>query len=266
VNAIEPPGGGWQPTAVTTTADVAVTALKAMDRESELPPAALPVEVTGESFEAASGARVMTASASSLDQLWLRAGPSGMQAVVFVDVPEDGLYTVSSFGVMGAGQSWTGDSCRKSAVCAARAERGDDAPQWRPLMTADFTAGRHLFTVSLGSGAGVERLRLERRKNSPEDYVAALKRVGFDPGPDGPITRQKATEAASFVAQKLAEQSSAECGDVGLDANVQVADAGGSEPGTVTPPVIPPTTPGIPEPPIGPPVIPPQPPGSPDQP
>jgi hypothetical protein len=265
VNAIEPPGGGWQPTAVTTAADVAVTALKALDRESELPPAALPIEVTGQSFESASGTQATPAAAGNLDQLWLRAGPTGLQAVVFVDVPADGLYTVSSFGVAGAGQSWVGDSCRKTAVCGARAKADDGTPQWRALMTSDLTAGRHLFTVTLGSGAGVERLRLELRKNSPQDYVAALKRLGFDPGPDGPVTRAKATEAASFVAQKLAEQTDGDCGDVGLDANVQVADAGG-EPGPITPPVIPPITPGIPEPPIGPPVIPPQPPGSPDQP
>ena len=39
VNPIEP-AGGWQAEAVTTAEDLAVTALKAIDVESELPPAA----------------------------------------------------------------------------------------------------------------------------------------------------------------------------------------------------------------------------------
>jgi hypothetical protein len=262
VNAIEPPGS-WQPTALATASDVAVTGLKALDREDELPPADLPVEVTGESFESASGTRAVPAS--GLDQLWLRAGPTGLQAVVFVDVPEAGLYTVSSFGVAGAGQSWAGDSCRKTAVCGAR-DGGDDNPEWRSLMTAEFTAGRHLFTVTLASGAGVERLRLQRRKNSPQDYVAAMQRLGFDPGPDGPVTREKAVEAMGFIASKLDERAESDCGDVGLDANVQVADTG--EAGPTTPPGggVTPIPPGGGQPPIGPPVIPPQPPASPVQP
>jgi hypothetical protein len=131
-------------------------------------------------------------------------------------------------------------------------------------MTADFTAGRHFFTVTLGSGAAVERLRLERRKSAPQDYLAAVKRLGFDPGPEGPITREKASEAARFVAAKLKESSGADCGDVGLDTSVQVADAG--EPGGLTPPPITPIPPGVPPPAIGPPPIPPQPPASPVQP
>ncbi len=50
VNAIEPPGG-WSPTAVTTTQDLAVTALKAIDIEHELPPAATRIEITGDQFQ-----------------------------------------------------------------------------------------------------------------------------------------------------------------------------------------------------------------------
>lgn len=262
VNAIEPPGG-WQPAAVARTSDVAVTALKALDAENELTPAALPIEVSGESFEPVGGARATLASAGSLDRLWLRAGPTGLQAVVFVDVPEAGLYTVSSFGVQGSGQSWVGDSCRKSVVCGARAA-GEDGPQWHALMTADFTAGRHFFTVTLGSGAGVERLRLEPRKTAREDYVGVLKRLGFDPGPEGPITREKAIEAMRFIAAKLKETSTADCGDVGLDTTVLSADAGAPAPPPG--PGLPPLAPGVPPGAVAPPPIPVQPPASPVQP
>src|SRR5262249_56117294 len=49
VNAIEPVGG-WKPEGLTTTADLAVTSLKAIDRESDLPPADLAIEKTGVDF------------------------------------------------------------------------------------------------------------------------------------------------------------------------------------------------------------------------
>lgn len=262
LSVIEPPNG-WRATAVAQVSDVAVTAIKAMDRESELPPAGTPIEVTGAHFQAVSGPAVTRASAGSLDALWLRAGAEGVQAVVFVDVPEAGLYTVSTFGVQ-AGQSWLADACLKSVVCAERTASSE--PEWRVLMTTELTAGRHFFTVTLANGAAVERLRLERRKNGPADYVAALKRLGFDPGPDGPITRAKAIEAMTFVAGKRSEAPANECGDITLpDGGVLAADAGLPGPGTIPGPALAPPTVG--QPPLGPPpVLPSQPPASPTQP
>jgi hypothetical protein len=46
LNAIEPPGG-WRATSVTTDEDLAVTAVKTLDAEHELPPAASPIDITG---------------------------------------------------------------------------------------------------------------------------------------------------------------------------------------------------------------------------
>jgi len=264
VNAIEP-AGGWHASAIAQAKDVAMTAIKAIDAESALPPAGGPIEVSGERFQASEGGSATRAAAGTLDALWLRAGPNGTQAVVFVDVPESGLYTVSSFGVQGGGQSWMGDSCRKSVVCPSRTGGGAQA-EWHTLMTTDLAAGRHSFTVTLAPGAAVERLRLEPRRSGPEDYVAAAKQLGLDPGPDGPVTREKAIEAMRFVASKRRENPVSECGDVMLTPQVLSADAGaGPEPGPGTgPPSTPGTiTPGEPVPPLNPPVVPPQPPGSP---
>lgn len=265
VNAIEP-AGGWHASAIAQAKDVATTAIKAMDAESVLPPAGSPIEVSGERFQATEGGAVTQAAAGNLDALWLRAGPAGTQAVVFVDVPEAGLYTVSSFGVQGGGQSWVGDSCRKSVVCASRTAGGSSQePEWHTLMTTELAAGRHSFSVTLAPGAAVERLRLEPRRSSPEDYVAAAKQMGLDPGPEGPITRDKAIEAMRFVAARRHENPISQCGDVLLNSQVLTADAGATEPGPAPGPPPPPVpgTPGEPVPPLTPPVVPPQPPGSP---
>lgn len=214
VPSIEPPQG-WRATAILQTAELAVTIVKALDLEKELPPAGSPIDVYGSSFQTTGGAAVVAASAGTgPDQVWLKAGASGLQAIVSADVPEAGLYSVSTFGSEGGGQSWLADSCRKAVVCGTAVEAATAAgPEWRTIMTAEFTAGRHLFAVILGSGAGVERLRLERKKDDPADYAATLKRLGFDPGPEGPAARNKAVDAMKFIQGKRTEVIAKPCGD-----------------------------------------------------
>ncbi len=81
-------------------------------------------------------------------------------------------------------------------------------------MTAPFTAGRHAFTVTLRDGAAVQRLRAEQKKNTGADYVATLRRLGFDVGDDGPVSRAKAEEAEAFVRARAAELLDTRCGDI----------------------------------------------------
>jgi hypothetical protein len=212
--AIEPQGG-WRSRAMTQADDVAVTVVKALDFESELPPAASPIEVTASAMTTTGGAAVATLAAAGRDGLWLKAGPRGLQATVFLELPEAGLYSISTVGVAGAGQSWKADACRKAVWCGETAVPGSasGAPAWHPLMTAMFGAGRHFFNVTLGPGASVERLRAERKKDSPADYVATLRRLGFDVGPAGPIGRARAVDAMHFIEQRRTEMVGA-CGDV----------------------------------------------------
>ena len=214
--AIEPPGG-WRSRAVTQTEDVAVTVVKALDRESELPPAGRPVEVTASAMKTTGGAAAIltSAGAAGRDGLWLEAGPRGLQATVFLELPEAGLYSVSAFGEAGGGQSWKADACRKAVWCPPAAVPGSPsaAPAWHSLMTASFSAGRHFFNVTLSPGASVERLRAERKKDSPADYVATLRRLGFDVGATGPVSRARAVDAMQFVQQRRLEMVGA-CGDI----------------------------------------------------
>ncbi len=214
--AIEPQGG-WRSRAVTQADDVAVTVVKALDLESELPPAASPIEVAASAMRTTGGAAATLASlgAAGRDGLWLQAGPRGLQATVFLELPEAGLYTISTFGVAGGGQSWKADACRKSVWCGETAVPGSVsvAPAWHSLMTAPFGAGRHFFNVTLGPGASVERLRAELKKDSAADYVATLRRLGFDVGPPGSISRARAVDAMQFLQQRRMAMVGA-CGDV----------------------------------------------------
>jgi hypothetical protein len=272
VNAIEPVGG-WKSEALTTTADLAITALKAIDREDELPPADIALEKTGAEFlveqpdlllgSAEADAPVgvdrdrLAAAGESLDRGALRAGSKGLRATVSFAAKEPGLYTVSAFGVPGGGQRWIADGCRKAVLCPGQGSG------WRVVLSQLFGAGRHTLAVALVDGASVERVKIERKKSTPADYVGTLRRIGFDPGPDGSVTRDRALGATGFVRDHRRGVESRYCGDVSVpEQNMLVAGsssvtaageagagaeagAGGGRPSVAAPPPIQPLDPAL---------------------
>lgn len=251
LHPIEPPGG-WKPDAPTTAADLAVTALRAMEREDELAPAATPLELDGDAFEVEAPAGIAAASAGTgLARIVLRAGRGGLRAVALVDLPEAGLYAVSALIAPGAGQRWLADGCRTAAVCA-----GGDLAEWRPILSQTFAAGRHSIEVTLGEGGSLQSVRFERKKEGTADYVAALTRLGFDPGPEGPITRAIAVDAARFVRERRRAALAAEC-----LARIPVEEAMPAPATRVAGTQAPPPPGGVPgplEPPLVAPILPPQ--------
>lgn len=260
LNPVEPQGG-WRATAIASTDDVAVTAIQAVDLESELPPAETAVEVTGADLRVTGGAGTVTPASAevSLESTWLRAGPAGLQAVAFVDLPQAGLYTVSVFGIEGGGQSWLADACRSSVLCP-RAE-ADQGPRWRVVLSGEFLPGRHFFSVTLGPGAVVARLKVERKRDVASDYLGTIRRLGFDPGPDSqPVTRGKAVDAMNWIRERRRMAPVETCDVPRLTEDTTIR--AGIAPPPVGPPGVP-GFPGVPVPPIGPPVIPPQEPASP---
>jgi hypothetical protein len=206
LNPIEP-AGGWRSDGITTAEDLAVTVVKVMDREDELPPADLPLERSGADFAPDTPS---PGDATAGPHAPLRAGRDGLHAVLTVDLPAAGLYTLSAYVVPGEGQRWLADGCRKAVLCRSA------TAQWRAIMSQPFAAGRHSFSVLLADGGTVERVRLERKKASARDYVAALRRLGFDPGPDGPVRRDTAAGAARFLQERQRSSREAACGDVVL--------------------------------------------------
>lgn len=236
LNPIEP-AGGWKPAAPTTVEDVAVTALKAIDLENELPPADVPIERTGGDFQLelpAAGA----APGAHPEALILRAGRDGLEAVLTVELPEAGLYTLSALVVTGQGQRWLADGCRKAIVCPSQ------RAGWRAIMSQSFAAGRHTFTVALSDGAVVERVRLERKKERAADYLGTLRRLGFDPGPSGPVSWDKALAAMRFIQDRRRDLLADMCGDVVLpDRGVSTLIAAAGAPAAATPAATRPPTP-----------------------
>jgi len=202
------PHGGWQPTAITTTEDVAVTVLQAVDMEYELPPAAPPLEFRGSDLRLEDGSRAVDASAG--DDGSFRGGPRGAQVLLVANVTEPGLYTLSVFGSASGGQRWTADGCRTQALCPSP----DSVERWRVVLSGELGEGRHLLTAALGPGSSIDRIRLERKKDAPADYVATVARLGLDLGEESEVSRETAEEARRFIGRRRATQAAELCGDV----------------------------------------------------
>jgi hypothetical protein len=201
-----------------------------------------------------------------LTGVWLKAGTKGLDASVFLDLPEGGLYAVSVFGSAGGGLRFTADACRKSVICPEPASAG--GPKWREVFSGEFAAGRHFLSVTLGQGAAIQRIRVEQKKDSSADYVATVRRLGLDLGPEGPITRERAVEAMRFLKARRGLDPLNLCQDI-LEHEPTLVAATGSSGQPVTPPpgtgpgTEPGTEPGTnppppPTDPLSPPVLPPQ--------
>jgi hypothetical protein len=181
---------------------------------------------------------------------------------VSFDVPEAGLYTVSGFVKPGTGQRWLVDECRKAMVCPG------GATGWRAILSQSLSAGRHTLVVGLANGATLETVRIEKKKASPQDYVAALQRLGFDVGPEGPISRDRAIDAMRFVRDQRRARQSQLCGDTvvvdetGLPPAPQIVQVPVPPQGPTTGAPVAPGAPPL----GGPPILPPQEPASPTQP
>ncbi len=233
INAIEPKSG-WSPTAIARTAEVAVTALKALDLEFELPPAASPIELGSVTFQPTLAQALKASLKSDPGGVWLEGGAEGTQAVAHVDLPEAGLYTLSAYGLQGQGQSWTADACQKSVLCPNK--EMPETPRWRPVMTADFSAGPHAFVMTLANGAAVQRIRFERKKDAAASYLSTIARLGLDLGDDRPISRPLAVQAMEFI-RRQRHATLESCGEILLRTDVLIAglNVGGGDvtnPGT----------------------------------
>ncbi len=251
------PRKGWEARAVATRDDVAVTTLQAIEGEFELPPADTPIEAGANRIRVESGPTAATAAL--YERAEIVAGPKGLRIVVMLEVPEGGLYTLSVFGSTGAGgQGWTADGCMTRAICPSP----DPSLRWRSVLSTRLTAGPHSFTAALGAGAIVGRVRLERKKETEEDYVATLRRLGLDLGETGGISREKAIEARRFLGERRSAPGLEFCGEIippgELETGTAVAASGGSgaQPGPAPGPG-PGPGPGPNPPPPPPPVVPP---------
>ncbi len=202
------PRGGWKASAIATTEDVAVTVLQALDLESELPPAATPIELHGSDLRLEDGSPAGDAAGR---ESTFRSGAKGSRVVLVVDIPESGLYTLSIFGVPGGGQRWMADGCRqcsrvpleRPAAALARRPLRRLPEGLAPLLREPRARHRRRAHPPRAEEGRARRLRRHRRPSRPR---ARPRR------PDQLATRTE--EARRFLERRRAQEAMELCGDI----------------------------------------------------
>ncbi len=203
------PLGGWQIAKIATTTDIAVTLIRALGRESDLDPAGAPLEIAGSDIQ-----RYLPAlSTPPHGEAGFRGGETGADGLLVFEPPEAGLYTVLAKGPPGGRQRWLVDGCRKSSLCPGATPAVKEGG-FVPLLTSQFSRGRHTISVRLGAAASLERVRFEPKRNEGAAYLEALRRLGLDLGPEGPAARSKAVEAMDWLRQQRAASTGTSCPDL----------------------------------------------------
>ena len=144
-----------------------MTALKAIDVEHELPPAATPIEITGDQFQVEAPAQAVEerAKATGLDAMTLRASRLGPARHRRRRAARGGPLLRHRLRLARAPASagWRTAAARPS--CAPARATG-----WRPILSQIFAAGRHTLILTLGDGAmrraGADREEEERRRRT----------------------------------------------------------------------------------------------------
>lgn len=208
------PAGGWEAERPLTYGAKARTLVRAFGLERRLPDDGEPVLLEGERYaratdfgsrtnrrldRPASGAGWATASGHSAEFTWR------------LRLDEPGLFAVLA-RVHGSGpQLWSLDGRYRVALHPTTGPRG---LAWQHVATLPLRAGEHAIRALVPRDAGIDAIRLVRKRARDADYVDVLRELGLEEGaPDGYVTRSAARANLSHptstrvLASFLARQS-----------------------------------------------------------
>jgi hypothetical protein len=219
------PTAGWQPLEPLRFDQMAVTLARALDLEKNLPAVGDPITVRGENF-----IRTLTLPVDQElppvedESFWLSAGPAIVTAIARFEVPEAGIYSIEPRYLSDHSVRWNMDSCLRVITCPiATSQVGR-----RRSLALPLEAGKHEIEVTLGPGAKLDRIEIQRRDGSVEAYIQAVEEEGFKMGePSESVLRREALTAARRLRDHFLKFALTRCGD-GLIAMEMNALAGAS--------------------------------------
>jgi hypothetical protein len=228
------PAGGWQPLEPLRFDQMAVTLARALDLEKGLPALGDPITLRGESF-----IRTLTIPVEQDlppvedEPFWLSAGPAVVTAIARFEVPEAGIYSIEPRYLSDHSVRWNMDTCLRVITCpVATAQAGR-----RRSLALPLEAGKHEIEVTLGPGAKLDRVDIQRRDGSAEAYIRVVEEEGFRMGePSENVLRREALTAARRLRDHFLKFALTRCGD-GLIAMEMSALAGPSATSASTGPV-----------------------------
>jgi hypothetical protein len=211
------PAGGWRADRPLTHGDRARTIVRALGIEQRLPESGEPILVEAESYVEASpfGERThrklgVPASAHT----WVTADGSQAEFTWRVRIDDPSVFTVEG-RLHGEGpQIWSIDGRHRVTVKPGDVPKGiswsskrEESPEnfvWADIVTLPLAAGEHVIRALIPTEAGIDQIRLVRRKSGAPNYLNLIEEAGFRGGaPAAYVTRAAAYRSLSnptFVA------------------------------------------------------------------
>ncbi len=179
--AIEPPGG-FDLLAPLTYGDKAVTIVRALNLENELPiDGGFYLIREAELYDLGRGEFQVVEDRepgpSSLDK-WVDPEERVRLSYIF-EVPERGLYSIFSRGFGRFEEEWAIDLGVEKVIT-----RPIDPEKfgWYPIATVFLDAGSHTLDALLPAGNGFDVFKIVRRRAGPGDYLQLLSDLGIQEG------------------------------------------------------------------------------------
>jgi len=188
---IEPPGG-FKPLDPLTYGDKAVTIVKALNLEDELPiDAGFFLILEAELYEKAEGQFQVSEDekpGGASGKKWLQSDGQ-VSAVYNFEIPERGLYTVKARGFGDRKEEWTFDLGEEKTVFTPASLSKFN---WEPVTRIFFEPGPHTVEISLQEGNGADVIMIVRRRASAANYLQLLSDLGLQEGalPAKPTTAE----------------------------------------------------------------------------
>lgn len=205
------PVGGWNPLEPLRFEEMAVTLAKALDLEQNLPEVGEPVIIRGEEFvRTLSFPYEENAETGENEPFWLTTGGSIVTAVARFHVPEPGVYSIETRYLSVRPVRWNMDSCLRVITCPVTPAQAGR----RRSLALELDAGEHEIEVTLGPGAKLDRIAVQRRDGSAEAYLNVVEDEGFKMGEaEKNVLRRDALSAARRLRDRFLKLASARCED-----------------------------------------------------
>jgi len=248
------PAGGWVPLEPLNFGQMAVTLAKALDLEKNLPELGDVVTIRGEEFRRT----IVYPFAENMepgenDPYWLSSGGAIVTAVARFEVPEKGIYSIETRYISARPIRWNMDSCLRVVTCPVTAAQIGR----RRSLAMELDAGEHTLEVTLPPGAKLDRVEVQHRDGSSEEYLRVAEDEGFKLGDaDDNVRRRDALRAARRLADRFDKLANVRCNDdlIAMEAQAQAlalqastdSGSGFDTPVANAPPVTPQIPSGIP--------------------
>jgi hypothetical protein len=198
------PAAGWRADRPLLHGDRARTIVRALGIEQRLPKSGEPIVIEGESYANASAWGVRThrkLGTPASAHTWVIAEGSPAEFTYRVRLDDPSVFTLEGL-LHGSGpQIWSIDGRYRLTVTPGE---GAEGFVWTDVVTLPLAAGEHVIRALIPPDAGIDLIRLVRRKSGASDYLDLIEEAGFRGGaPAAYVTRSAAYQSLSnptFVA------------------------------------------------------------------